>query len=88
LRQSTSTRILRKAAPAGRAGSRRTRGGRTVKYIYWQEDGTWLGYLAEYPDYMTQGESLTELQQNLRDIYTDITRGHIPGVRKLAELQV
>ncbi len=37
---------------------------------------------------MTQGESLTELQQNLRDIYTDITRGHIPGVRKLAELQV
>jgi len=83
-----STRILRKAAPAGRAGSRRTRGGRTVKYIYWQEDGTWLGYLAEYPDYMTQGESLTELQENLKDIHSDITQGHVPGVRKLAELRV
>jgi len=58
-----STRIPRKAAPAGRAGSRRPRGGRTVKYIYWQEDRAWLGYLAEYPDYMTQGESLTELQR-------------------------
>ncbi len=83
-----STRILRKAAPAGRAGSRRTRGGRTVKYIYWQEDEAWLGYLAEYPDYMTQGESLTELQENLKDIHSDITQGHVPGVRKLAELRV
>ena len=83
-----STRILRKAAPAGRAGSRRPRGGRTVKYIYWQEDSAWLGYLAEYPDYMTQGESLTELQENLKDIHSAITQGHVPGVRKLAELRV
>ncbi len=83
-----STRILRKAAPAGRACSRRTRSGRTVKYIYWQEDSAWLGYLAEYPDYLTQGESLKELQENLKDIHNDITQGHVPGVRKLAELQV
>jgi hypothetical protein len=83
-----STRILRKASPARRTDSRRTRGGRTVKYIYWQEDSAWLGYLAEYPDYMTQGGSLTELQENLKDIHSDITRGHVPGVRKLAELRV
>jgi hypothetical protein len=83
-----STRILRKATPAGCASSRRTRGGRIVKYIYWQEDGAWLGYLAEYPDYMTQGESLTDLQENLKDIHSDITQGHVPGVRKLAELRV
>jgi hypothetical protein len=37
---------------------------------------------------MTQGESLTELQENLKDIHSDITRGHVPGVRKLAELRV
>ena len=83
-----STRISRKTAPAERAPSRRTRDGRTVKYVYWEEDGAWLGYLAEYPDYMTQGESLTELQENLKDIHSDITQGHVPGVRKLAELQV
>jgi hypothetical protein len=62
--------------------------GRTVKYVYWQEDGAWLGYLAEYPDYMTQGESLAELQENLKDIHSDITQGHVPGVRRLAVLRV
>jgi len=80
--------MTRKAAPTRRARSRRTRGGRTVKYVYWQEADAWLGYLAEYPDYMTQGESLTELQENLKDIHSDITQGHVPGVRKLAELRV
>src|SRR5436190_13642705 len=23
----------------------------TVKYVHWQEDDAWLGYLEEYPDY-------------------------------------
>ena len=31
------------------------------KYVYWQDDDTWLGYLEEYSDYQTQGESLEEL---------------------------
>ena len=33
----------------------------TLKYVYWQENETWLGYLEEYPDYWTRGESLDEL---------------------------
>lgn len=48
----------------------------------------WLGYLEEYPDYMTQGETLPELEENLRDIYAELASGTIPGVRKVAELQV
>jgi predicted RNase H-like HicB family nuclease len=40
-----------------------------MKYIYWQDEGMWLGYLEEYPDYMTQGESIEELEDNLRDIF-------------------
>ena len=28
----------------------------------------WLGYLEEFPDYVTQGESLGELEENLRDL--------------------
>jgi predicted RNase H-like HicB family nuclease len=42
---------------------------KTTKYIYWQEDDMWLGYLEEYPDYWTQGETIEELEENLRDIY-------------------
>lgn len=48
----------------------------------------WLGYIEEYPDYMTQGETLEELQENLRDIYEDLSGGKIPGVRRVAELQI
>ena len=48
----------------------------------------WLGYLEEYPDYMTQGASIEELQYNLKDIYKELTSGTIPHVRKAAELQV
>jgi predicted RNase H-like HicB family nuclease len=27
----------------------------------------WLGYFEEFPDYLTQGETIEELQENLRD---------------------
>jgi len=59
-----------------------------MKYIYWQDEGMWLGYLEEYPDYMTQGESIEELEENLKDIFKELAGGHIPCVRKVAELQV
>lgn len=31
-----------------------------AKYVYWQDDDMWLGYLQEYPDYWTQGETEEE----------------------------
>jgi hypothetical protein len=58
------------------------------KYVYWQEEDMWLGYLEEYPDYKTQGVSLEELKENLRDIYLDLSSGNIPCIRKVAELEV
>jgi hypothetical protein len=60
----------------------------TVRYVYWQDQGAWLGYVEDYPDYMTQGETLEELQENLRDLYSDLTGGKIPGVRQVAELRI
>ncbi len=60
----------------------------TVKYVYWQDEGMWLGYLEAYPDYMTQGESLEELKENLKDIYEELTSGTIPCVRRVGELEV
>ena len=48
----------------------------------------WLGYFEEFPDYMTQGETLEELQESLRDLYADLTSGEIPGIRQAAELSV
>ena len=58
------------------------------KYVYWEDQGMWIGYLEEYPDYMSQGESLEELKENLKDIYQDLSSGDIPCVRRVAELKV
>jgi len=60
----------------------------TVKFVYWEEKGAWVGYLQEYPDYWTQGTSLEDLKEHLRDLYRDVTSGQIPGVRKVEELVI
>jgi hypothetical protein len=59
-----------------------------VRYVYWQDGEFWLGYLEDYPDYMTQGESLEDLQEHLRDLYVDLSGGHIPAARQVAVLEV
>ena len=60
----------------------------TTRYVRWQDGDTWLGYLEEFPDYLTQAGSLAELEENLRDLYRDLRSGEIPGVRSIAELAV
>ena len=59
-----------------------------IRYVYWQEENMLLGYLEEFPDYWTQGESLVDLQEHLKDLYDDLTSGAIPNVRRSAELEV
>jgi predicted RNase H-like HicB family nuclease len=53
----------------------------TVKIVVWKEDGAWLGYLQDYPDYWTQGKSRRDLYEHLQDLFHDITSGEIPGIR-------
>ncbi len=59
---------------------------KTARYVHLQEGELWLGYLEDFPDYLTQGETVAELEENLRDLYRDLTSGEIPGIRKVAEL--
>ena len=60
----------------------------TVRYVHWQDGEMWLGYFEEFPDYVTQGASLSELEENLRDLYRDLTSGEIPGILRVSELTV
>ncbi|HWY86046.1 MAG TPA: type II toxin-antitoxin system HicB family antitoxin [Gemmataceae bacterium] len=55
-----------------------------VKIVVWEEDKAWFGYLHDYPDYWTQGET----EQDLKDLHHDVTSGTIPGIRRLEELVV
>lgn len=59
-----------------------------LQYVHWQEEDYHLGYLEEYPDYVTQGETLEELVENLQGLYRDVTSGEVPYVRKVDELVV
>ena len=40
---------------------------RMARYVHWQDGEMSQGYFEEFPDYPTQGESLGELEENLRD---------------------
>ena len=59
---------------------------RKIRYVHWQEEDFHLGYLEDYPDYMTQGTSPEDLADNLKDLYRDMTSGSVPYVRKVDEL--
>lgn len=47
---------------------------------YWEDDDWWVGRLKEFPSVMSQGETLEELQVNIRDVYQliveDATSSH------------
>jgi len=58
------------------------------KFVYYKDDDMWIGWLEEYPDYRTQGETLDELKENLKDLYDDLSQGAIPYAHKVGELQV
>jgi hypothetical protein len=41
--------------------------------------------LEEFPDYRTQGETLDERQENITDIYGELTSGRIPAMHRVGE---
>ena len=47
-----------------------------------------LGYLNDYPDHWTQGESLKDLKDHLRDLHENFTSGTIRGVKKVEDLEL
>jgi hypothetical protein len=57
-----------------------------LRYMHWKEEDFHLGYLEDYPDYVTQGETGEELLENLKDLYRDISSGQVPYIRKVDEL--
>ena len=41
-----------------------------IAYTYWEaDDGLLVGYLNTYPDHLTQGHDLAELEEMLADVY-------------------
>jgi hypothetical protein len=60
----------------------------TKRFIYYEEDGMFIGWLEECPDYRTQSETMDQLKENLLEIHKDLCSGNIPCVRKVGELSI
>lgn len=60
----------------------------TIKFVYYQDEDMFIGWFEEFPDYRTEGETLDELKENLKDIHEELTSGNIPNVLHVGELSV
>jgi predicted RNase H-like HicB family nuclease len=61
---------------------------KTINFTWWKSEQFYLGYLNDYPDYMTQGETKEELQENLKDLLKDIESDEIPYIKKTESMLV
>jgi len=61
---------------------------RTIKITLWQDGQFFIGFLNDYPDYLTQGSTKEELTDNLKSLLIDFESGEIPYLRKVEELLV
>jgi len=46
-------------------------------FTYWRDGDAWIGFFDDYPDYVTQGESLEDLKVYLQSLYEDLVSGEI-----------
>jgi predicted RNase H-like HicB family nuclease len=56
--------------------------------IYWKSDKFWLGKLLEHPEIMTQGETLEELEENIKDAYRLMVMDDVPEDYKIKEISL
>ena len=56
--------------------------------IYWKGERFWLGKLLEHPEIMTQGETLEELEQNLKDAYLLVAMDDVPESYEIKEIML
>jgi len=56
--------------------------------IYWKGEKFWLGKLLEYPEIMTQGTTLKELEENIRDAYLLMAMDEVPQEYQMKEIAI
>jgi predicted RNase H-like HicB family nuclease len=56
--------------------------------IYWKGKKFWLGKLLEHPEIMTQGETLEELEENIKDAYRLMVMDDVPEQYKVKAIAI
>ena len=57
-----------------------------LKMVYWKGEKFWVGKLLEHPEIMTQGETLEELEENMKEAYMLMTLEDVPVEHEVKEL--
>ena len=56
--------------------------------VYWKGEQFWLGKLLEHPEIMTQGDTLEELEANIREAYLLMAMDDVPEQYELKEIAI
>ena len=56
--------------------------------IYWKGEKFWLGKLLEHPEIMTQGETIEELEDNIKDAYLLMAMDDVPEEFKMKKVAI
>ena len=56
--------------------------------VYWKGDKFWLGKLMEHPEIMTQGETVEELEENIKDAYRSMVMDDVPEKFEVKQIVV
>ena len=56
--------------------------------VYWKSDKFWLGKLLEHPEIMTQGKTLEELEENIKDAYLLMAMDDVPEEYEVKEIAI
>ena len=59
-----------------------------LKMVYWKSEKFWVGKLLEHPEIMTQGETLEELEDNMKDAYALMALEDVPAQHEIKELAI
>ena len=57
-----------------------------LKMVYWKSEKFWVGKLLEHPEIMTQGETLKELEENMKEAYILMTMDDVPDGYDIKEI--
>ena len=56
--------------------------------VYWKEGRFWLGKLLEHPEIMTQGETVEELEENIKDAFRLMAMEDVPEKHDVKQIAI
>jgi predicted RNase H-like HicB family nuclease len=59
-----------------------------VTMVYWKGERFWLGKILEHPEIMSQGDSIEDLEDHLKDAYRLMVLEDVPADARIKELAV